>query len=284
MRSKCKACGSSKITHLAGPIADDNLESYWEQNADDDFTVALFARRSKQARSFLNRYLNVLGLRKLPSSAVFDYGCGLGAMVTVGEELNFKISGSDLSVPRQSWIASQSWRAERFVQLDEPWQVPRMTVGKARCIFLLDVLEHNDRPLEFLETFNDAECFIIKVPNVRGPLGLVASASFRVNGWLFNRLALVGDIAPHVWFFTRKGLDTLMSRRGFSPVGSLNTAEVGVEAGARARNETKRNLTAVPLGAIGAVLGLISPLWSESVFRVYWRVGGTPGQWTPPSA
>ena len=271
-RATCSKCRTTEIFHNESQSdAAADSSQYWEKNGTDAFNTALFARRVTQANQFLDKFKDQLDLGSLDAKYMVDYGCGLGAMVAAAQQTGLLIFGSDVSLPVEETAESQSWRNGRFIQLDHPWQQTDDRIQNAKCVFLLDVLEHHRTPSELIDGFKGADCFVIKVPNARGPLSVLASRMFNLSESLYGRLALVGDVAPHLWFFTSNGLDQLMARSGFSPVGGLKLVEVGAEAGARARSSVLGGLAFKTLSVPGATLALLALIWSDAVFRVYWR-------------
>ncbi len=277
---RCGRCGTSRIDHRPESKSSDDGGDYWKSNGNPEFNKVLYTRRALQGRLFLKRFAVALDLRSMPDSSVVDYGCGMGAFVSEAEQYSLAVAGCDLSLPDQTILSRQPWRSLRFTTLATPWEIDR-TTELARVVLLLDVLEHHANPKSFVEKLANSEIVVIKVPNSWGPLGLLSRVCFPLSEGLYDRLALVGDVAPHLWSFTDRGLSDMMLRTGFRSVGRMRIAEVGVEASSRSRSGAKGRLGGWALGFAGGVLALISPLWSESIFRVYRRTIGTEQEASP---
>lgn len=271
---RCRGCGTCRVDHQLECLSCADGGEYWEKNGSPDFNRVLYVRRLRQARQFLNRFADQLNLRAMPASSIVDYGCGIGAFISEADAQGLIVAGCDLSLPDEAIVARQPWRTSRFTALQVPWEID-LTTAQARVVLLLDVLEHHPHPASLIAQFTSAEFLVVKVPNGRGPLGMLSSLVFPVHQGLYDRLALVGDIAPHLWAFTDHGLSAAMKGSGFSSIGRLRIAEVGMDASKRSRS-VRRGPMSFLLGLSGVILSALSPFWSESIFRVYKRSSNTP--------
>jgi Methyltransferase domain len=255
------------------------VKEYWEKNVTEEFQKSLYGRRRRQAKLILNLLEKSVHLSaNLPGKTV-DYGCGLGAMVSVASGAGVSIIGCDLSVPSRPEFQNELWRQTNFRELSEPWEIDD-TCELATCVLLLDVLEHHPTPIDFIARFKNARCVVLKVPNANGPLATVASLLFPVTERPYDRLSLIDDIAPHLWNFTSKGLDDVMSRNGFMAIASLRLAEFGVEASGRARGTGPFFACMKPLLYIaGGAFAILSKFWSETTVRVYWQSNQPARTW-----
>lgn len=206
----------------------------------------------------------------LASGRVLDYGCGQQAFLAQLLDGGFDATGCDIGVPEVG--LSEGIGPERFIRLDRPWAVP--DPGSWTTVILLDVLEHHPEPEQFLCSLGSPPFLLVKVPLVTGPVGKIALAALRLGRpALMETLLLVGDISPHLRFFTAEGLDEVARAAGYRRRCRLNMADVGVEMPDRIRGGLgpRSKPARLAAAAVGAGLAIISPIWSDTAAFLYER-------------
>lgn len=236
----------------------------------ESFAEALRLRRARQGKRIIRRFADVLGRGR-----VLDYGCGQRAFLDQLLAAGYDATGCDVGVPGAGLPRSGD-SGDRFIKLDHPWAMP--SAGSWTTLVLLDVLEHHPSPGVFLRSLGSPSFLLIKVPLLTGPIGRLALAGVRAGRpALMEKLLLVGDVSPHVCFFTAVGLDRVAESAGYVRRRRLNLADVGVEMPDRIRG-----LADVPtpvraaMAASGAGLAAIAPLWPDTAVFMYEKVSRSP--------
>jgi hypothetical protein len=222
------------------------------------FLAALQTRRNIQAAQIAAFFAN-----DLRQGALIDYGCGQGSFVHTLRARDIDAFGCDIS---DSYLRDEV--REKFIQIDTPWSLPNL--AKFQTISFLDVLEHIENPSSLVAALRASgiKNVLVKVPMLRGPIGVGASILARLGRTtLMQRLLLVGEVSPHHSFFTSRGLALLFEQHGFYLKSALRIADVGSELPARMRG--KDGEPALPQArligtSIGAFLAGIAPIWSDT--------------------
>jgi hypothetical protein len=228
------------------------------------FMGALRSRRDKQAKQIISSFRGLF-----ERGTVLDYGCGQGAFVQELTAAGLKAIGADLSLEGCDGNIPQ----DRFIPLPGEWSIPQTD---AKTVCLLDVLEHSQNPLAFLEALQARfQYIVIKVPMLRGPIGLGSQTLTALgNTSLMQRLLLTEDISPHCSFFTRRGLIALAARSGLLLEQSIRIPDVGPELPNRLRSsagDVEAGFVRSVLVIVGGVLQLIAPLWSDTEVFIFRR-------------
>lgn len=260
--------GSLVVEHRVAADGDDpwNVPSITET-----FARALRLRRTRQGRRIIGRFGDVLGRGR-----VLDYGCGQRAFLDQLLEAGYDAAGCDVGVPGVGSVGGGG-SGDRFIPLDQAWAVP--DAGSWTTIVLLDVIEHHTDPEAFLRSLGAPSFLVVKVPLLTGPIGRLARAAVRLSRpALMEKLLLVGDVSPHVRFFTAAGLDRVARSAGYVRRGRLNLADVGAELPDRIRGvadlpKPVRHAMAVT----GAGLAAVAPVWPDTAVFVYERVEAATG-------
>lgn len=259
----CSGCGSLLMEFP--PVQQEESDPWELQSVTPAFLKALETRRAKQAQQIVARFSKVLRSGKL-----LDYGCGQGAFVSYVRSQEIQAVGCDISSRNLN-----PELAKDFLQLHEPWEIPALSDFSA--VSFLDVLEHVESPDVVVEKLfsSGIDYVLIKVPMLRGPIGMVAHwLGRRGKLGLLHRLLLVDEPAPHYSFFTSKGLVKLFAAHGFKLVDSVRIADVGAELPNRLRGmEGEPSLSAGRAFAtiVGSCLALLSPLWSDTRVFLFQR-------------
>ena len=231
---------------------------YWSEiRLGEGFSTALHNRRKKQAELFVSSQKQLIVMYQ----PILDYGCGEGLFTRQLRSHGFDVVGCDYSKHQNNEDYPH------FLQLQAPWDV--LDAG-FQSIVLNDVLEHHYDPKEFLASFKNTEVFFIKVPCLSGPSFLIAKwlAYFGFSKAL-EQLFLVGDVSPHVYYFSRSGLSKLLSQSGFEILAIKSIPEVGVELPFRAQRQHFN----LPKGIILFFLGILFEIlnwfgWTDSFLVV----------------
>lgn len=243
---RCLECGSLSAVHKSTAEGD-----YWnEQQAPREFLDALSLRRESQAKVIAD------WLQDYPiSQPILDYGTGLGHLVSELKQRGIQAWGADLQSNLERKIS-----ATEIVGIDSPWQVPS---GEWLSIALLDVLEHHEAPVDFLRA-RSQQWVLLKLPSSNGPLCWLARAVRLKWSSPLRSLFLVGDVSPHQWLATRRGIRGLAVKSGFEVVFIRAIPEVGPELPERLRMEMGLGAAGWLLRIFGRVLALVGRGWSDS--------------------
>ena len=120
--------------------------------------------------------------------------------------------------------------------------------------------------------------FFYEIFRLGGPIGTISRwlSYFGLYG-LLNSLLLVGDVSPHLYFFTEKGLTSILERHGFHKISKLKLEEVGAELPQRIRaGEPISGWKKYLLILAGKGFELLSPFWPDT--EVYLFSYESPGQ------
>ena len=262
------ARGTLVVEHTGHTDGDDP----WDVSSiTETFAKALRERRTVQGRRILRSFGDVLGL-----GPVLDYGCGqqvfLAQLLAAGHDA----TGSDVGLP--DGAVAGGVPSDRFIRLNTPWAVPRP--GEWTSIVLLDVLEHHPDPSRFVRSLAGPRFLLVKVPLVTGPIGRIARAGVRMGKpALMETLLLVGDVSPHLRFFTAAGLDQVAAEAGYERRRRLNLADVGFELADRIRGGLGPRSQPARVAAAAAGLGFaaLAPLWTDTAVFLYERTPGSNG-------
>lgn len=231
----------------------------------EPFSRALRRRRTVQGRRILAAFADVL-----EKGPVLDYGCGQQAFLAQLLAAGHDGTGCDVGVP--GFGTGEGVPDGRFLRLDEPWSVP--TPAAWTTVVLLDVLEHHPEPAEFLRSLGAPAHLLIKVPLLTGPIGRLARATVRLGRpALMETLLLVGDISPHLRFFTPAGLDRVAAAAGYRRTRRHNLADVGAELPDRIRGGLGPHSgpARLVLAGMGVGLAAVAPLWTDTAVFLYER-------------
>lgn len=254
--------GSLVVEHVNRAEGDD---PWLVPSITETYGQALRERRIRQGRRMLRCFGD-----ELARGPVLDYGCGQQAFLSQLVNAGYDATGCDVGVPGAG--LSEDVPHDRFIQLDEPWAVP--CPGSWTTVVLLDVLEHHAEPERFLRSLGNPTFLLVKVPLVTGPVGRLARAGVRLGRpALMETLLLVGDISPHLRFFTVEGVDQVARAAGYRRRRRLNLADVGIEMPDRIRGGLGPRARPARLAAagVGAGLAAMSPLWSDTAAFLYER-------------
>lgn len=245
--------GNLYAEHLVQKFGD-----YWgEIKLGEEFSNALRSRRKKQAELFAKSQKQWA----MTYQPILDYGCGEGLFTRELRRHNFDVVGCDFSKHQNND------EYPYFLQVQKPWDV---SDEGFRSVVLNDVLEHHPDPPGFLASFKNAKVFFIKVPCLSGPSFLIAKwlAYFKCSKPL-EQLFLVGDISPHVYYFSRTGLSKLLSQSGFEILAIKSIPEVGIELPSRAQRQRFNLLKGIILFFLGVVFEVLNWFgWTDSFLIV----------------
>lgn len=259
--ARCSRCGNYSGYHHPDPSA--SHDPWGGNSVTTEFLDTLKFRRQIQAEQIHREFRELFA-----DGPVLDYGCGQGAFLAFLRAKGVDAKGCDLSV-----ISSQSGTAVAgaFVQLDRPWGMP--PGGSPRTVTMLDVLEHCDQPQALIRGLMNAGAtrFLIKIPVAGGPAFLIARIMARFGKTdLMDKLFLAGEAAPHLLYFTDRGVQQLFADCGLQLTGRLSLAEIGSELPARIRGGAlmRNPVVRLSLSLMGRVAEQMGRLWSDTaVFR-----------------
>lgn len=221
----CRVCGTYRAEH-EHVVQLDVSEPWHSVDVSPAFLQSLAERRAIQSRLIIRHFQ-----RTLADGPILDYGCGQGVMVKALTDQGFHVMGCDLSFEVTGAIDRG-----RFITLREPWSLPDGI--DFRTVLLLDVLEHTRDPATFIAQLKDrgAQHFLVKVPMAAGPIFLLAKTLALLGSPdMIEKLFLVGDVFPHLLYFSAEGLARLFERSGFRFCSRLPMAEIGGELPRRIR-------------------------------------------------
>jgi SAM-dependent methyltransferase len=239
-------------------------ESYYSEETGARFlrgfewAIAFFMKL--RARSILSR---VRG-RGRDGGAMLDVGCGRGDLLELFQNKGWRALGTQVSR-----TASSAARDHRHVEV-VVGELPELGLSKGsfQVITFFHVLEHLDRPAEYLRAAYDLlssrGLLVVEVPDGSSP-------GFRLLG----RRCLTFDFPHHLVFFTPSSLRLLLEKSGFrvadicrfsieySPFTTLQNllnllpGEPNLLYRALMRNEAGRRLRKRPLTWVHAFAGMI---------------------------
>jgi SAM-dependent methyltransferase len=163
----------------------------------------------------------VAKVRPLPGASVLDVGAAHGWFVQAAARRGAEATGIEPD-PVVAAIAQG-----RGVPVHVGWFPDDLPAGETYDVITFnDVFEHLPDPDEVLdrclERLRPGGCVVLNLPDVGG-LGFRLSRALRrvhVRG-PYERLWQVGFPSPHLWYFSRRGLVSLLARHGMrAPVVS----------------------------------------------------------------
>jgi len=240
--TKCKNCKSlnSRFLHKV------EGKSWEEAYVSERFLNSLKLRREIQSTQLIK------AIKQFEfDQPILDYGCGQGVLISALLKSGFAAFGADLN-PQVA--------GENIVKLVEPWELPSRPWSST---VLLDVLEHHQNPLEFIEKIGAAQV-LLKVPSAKGPSVMVARVLFKLNNpRLLERLFLSDDPHPHYWLFSKRGLRSLGFNSGYKNQRIIHMTEFGREIGARVR--VRSNARVGPFfWTLGLINQIVGKYWSDT--------------------
>lgn len=249
---KCDGCCTFFAEHFQN-----SKSEYWNApSINQEFLDALATRRKIQAKVIIQN-----APKKFFGVPTVDYGCGQGLFLKAMLQQGIDAYGCDVHLAKAEGIDQSK------IFYVSAWEFPKRDVA-ITTVCLLDVLEHCNEPKKFLSTLQKAqiENIVCKIPVAFGPLYLVALvlAKFGIGKYL-ESLFQVGDSAPHVYYFSRLGLEKLFLSAGYALEKTKLVAEVGPELGARLRTSASRKVVLTPIFSVfGFLAEFFSRFWSDS--------------------
>jgi SAM-dependent methyltransferase len=212
-------CGGCALVFLAELPARDTREGFYQEEYYSGeaggrflgiFERAIRAFRAGRVRDIV-RHLSPAAPEHAAAErkpdAFLDVGCGRGLLLDLFRERGWEVCGTQLS--RTAARACE----ERLGGAVLCGELPELGLEALsfRAVALYHVLEHLDRPLDYLREVNrllrDDGLLVIEVPDA-------SSIAFRVLG----RRDLTFDHPHHLFFFTPPALDAMLERADFDVV------------------------------------------------------------------
>lgn len=241
---------------------------YWSEiHFGEKFSKALHNRRKKQAEMFVRSQKQWAAMYQ----PILDYGCGKGLFTRVLRSHSFNAVGCDFSKHQNND------EYPHFFQLQKPWDV---LDNGFRSVVLNDVLEHHDDPKKFLASFKNAQVFFIKVPCLNGPSFVIAKSLARFGfSKTLEQLFLLGDVSPHLHYFSRSGLSKLLSQNNFEILSIKSIPEVGIELPFRAQRQGFNFFKGIILLFLGIFFEIFKWFgWTDSFLIVARRKNHNPDE------
>ncbi len=264
---ECSKCHSMWVEYKSN---NSSMKPWESPNIDQMFIASLKVRRKNQADRIITKYENVL-----TQGSILDYSCGTGVFLEKLLAQGFDAYGCDIQSPEEN-------NNDRILLIRESWGLPDIIKnGGFKTLIMLDVLEHIPNPEVFIQRIfkeTTIDNLLIKVPLLTGPIGFIARLFSQFGqSTLMDKLLLVGDVSPHVSFFTSEGLINLIERCQFKFESRLNLPEVGSEIVDRIRSDNmslKNSVLVRPTLALGGqFLAGISPIWADTACFHFTRNG-----------
>lgn len=282
---KCPSCGSvGEATFVpwarhcrSCDIDFSNLEARIEESVDllgspDERWGGLEELRLRNYRFLLNQMLDS-GVEV--GSSYLDVGCGHGWFVSEASRVGLDSMGIEPDGP----VADQA--AERGLAVLRGY-FPDCLEDGARfdVISIADVLEHLPDPTRTIadasRRLNDGGLLVIAVPNRRGAAARLARVAYRLGlRYPARKIWQYGYPSPHFWYFSPKGIATIVEGQGLSILkqGPLQTvSRSGLQDRLKADKEIgwRRHLMLPVLWLCAPVLN--SPTFSDSEFLIARKV------------
>lgn len=246
---KCGKCKTLQATFFQRAQG----ESWNELHATKSFLASLQFRREEQAKHLVRAIK-----RAKFDQPILDYGCGQGVFVSTAVINGLAIIGVDLN-PQLS--------DKNIFKLSKPWEIPQRTW---RSVVLLDVLEHHESPVEFVQSIK-ANQLLLKVPSSSGPSAAVARVLFLFHfPRLLERLFLSDDPHPHYWLFSKEGVRSLGLKAGYPVVRTIRLAEFGRELASRSRIRQGQLLWQF-FCIVGWANEFFGKYWSDTTVSIFLR-------------
>ncbi len=250
---RCRSCGTYAARFKQKrPEAPD---SWRDPSITDNFLKALKYRRELQSELILTSLSDVFS-----RSPALDYACGQGDFLAQALARGIDCDGCELGIAEK----------DHLFKLTSAWTFPK-NARRYETLLLLDVLEHHPDPGAFLRDLKSRgiKNLIIKVPLNTGPIALVSRALACIGRTsLLERLLLVDEPSPHLFFFSTEGLKNLVAREGFKFKGVLPLAEVGCELPQRLRREPT-GVVRLFLSFAGWKLAALSTIWPDTAVLLF---------------
>jgi SAM-dependent methyltransferase len=249
---QCRGCG---LAFRHPPLTASELSRLYSELPADLYD----AESAGRARTAV-RHVRILARHASPGR-LLDVGCASGAFLSAAAEAGWQVVGVEPA--RALCDKAAVVLGGRGRVICAPLEAAAPELGKFDAVTLWDVLEHVERPLDFLRVCGDllksGGHLLLNVPDIE-------SLPARIMGARWPLL-----LPEHLTYFTRDSLDRCARLAGFEPLTQgrrpasfsvdyvlyrLGQHRIPFAAGARrlaARLGVARGLLAVPLGELYAV-------------------------------
>ncbi|MDR2633863.1 MAG: class I SAM-dependent methyltransferase [Treponema sp.] len=192
---RCTSCG-----FLQADTGRYTIEKFYTELEDQAY-IESAVQREKQCYHLLMQTRKYMSI---PKPKILDIGAGAGLLVKEAAKLGWDVQGIDPSV----YLSEKAKKAGLpVVQGIFPHAA---CPGPYDAIFLIDVIEHMEHPLDLLSALSGyldkAGIIVLVTPNVSSLM-----AKLMGKKWWHYRIA-------HIGYYNKKTLTILMKRSGFSPV------------------------------------------------------------------
>lgn len=221
---ECTQCGTIQIAHCSPKERDHTKHDDWADRfyLEDKRLSSLLQTRRRQARKILKQ-LNRLADK---DSLLVDYGFGLGIFLQEASRSGFSnLSGIETSRIALERISKELPTAKVFLdaRTDRTAHISlNIAPASKSTLAALDVIEHLDgwQLQQFPEVAGPTQrprLVVIKVPTADGVLFRIAIflARARISKMPLYQLLQIGDSSPHITYFTTRGLEKLLNRKGY---------------------------------------------------------------------
>lgn len=218
---KCNTCRTILVEHkrvLNRVSVEDDWADPFYQNSPR--LASLISTRKRQALLILRKLSKLCS----PKSIVLDYGCGLGVFLGQAIKSGWQyVIGVDISRIALVHISRTLPAIPLFTSIEQASDFVLHDYHKIEVLVALDVIEHLptktlvDFPLS-LSLPEKPKVVVVKVPVTSG--FLFCSALLLARGGVAKsplyQMLQIGDTSPHLTYFSRGGLVSLLKRSGYS--------------------------------------------------------------------
>ena len=206
----------------------------------------------------------------LKSGKLLDVGCGDGVFLKEAQKAGFEVWGIDFD-SKSIRVCQEKWGLKNTFVMS-PYEFAEFCQKeglKFDVITFFEVLEHQDRPVEFLEA----------IKSMLKPGGYIAGSCPNRDSWMWRmgRKISKGDFPPHHFLrFSEEALGNFYKRMGFTDI-FIDPTRVKISeltpyfqvliTGNRINRFLRKTITTHELAGEGTSIYRKLPIWRKAIFK-----------------